>query len=44
MFTLDRYDGELWTSTNPDGSEGASPCLLRRRCLGPAVIRRRGKP
>lgn len=22
MFTLDRYDGELWTSTNPDGSMG----------------------
>lgn len=22
MFTLDRYDGELWTSTNPDGSTG----------------------
>ncbi|HEX4942567.1 MAG TPA: transglutaminaseTgpA domain-containing protein [Actinomycetota bacterium] len=22
MFTLDRYDGELWTSTNPGGSEG----------------------
>jgi transglutaminase-like putative cysteine protease len=21
MFTLDRYDGELWTSTNPGGSE-----------------------
>lgn len=22
MFTLDRFDGESWTSTNPDGSEG----------------------
>ena len=22
MLTLDRYDGESWTSTNPDGSEG----------------------
>lgn len=22
MSTLDRYDGESWTSTNPDGSEG----------------------
>ena len=22
MFTLDRYDGETWTSTNPEGSEG----------------------
>jgi transglutaminase-like putative cysteine protease len=25
MFTLDRYDGESWTSTNPDGSEGGVP-------------------
>jgi hypothetical protein len=22
MFTLDRYDGVSWTSTDPDGSEG----------------------
>jgi transglutaminase-like putative cysteine protease len=22
MFTLDRYDGESWSSTNPDGSKG----------------------
>ncbi|HEV8622213.1 MAG TPA: DUF3488 and transglutaminase-like domain-containing protein [Actinomycetota bacterium] len=25
MFTLDRFDGESWTSTNPDGSEGGVP-------------------
>ena len=25
MFTLDRYDGESWMSTNPDGSEGGVP-------------------
>ena len=25
MSTLDRYDGESWTSTNPDGSEGGVP-------------------
>ena len=23
MFTFDRYDGDSWTATNPDGSEGA---------------------
>ena len=25
MLTLDRYDGESWTSTDPDGSEGGMP-------------------
>jgi transglutaminase-like putative cysteine protease len=25
MLTLDRYDGEKWTSTDPDGSEGGVP-------------------
>src|SRR5688572_14903861 len=34
MFTLDRYDGELWTSTNPDGSVGgltlSAPAMLPR--------------
>ena len=25
MSTLDRYDGESWKSTNPDGSEGGVP-------------------
>jgi transglutaminase-like putative cysteine protease len=34
MFTLDRFDGETWTSTNPDGSEGgirlSAPTILPR--------------
>jgi transglutaminase-like putative cysteine protease len=34
MFTLDRYDGESWTSTNPDGSVGgvtlSAPATLSR--------------
>jgi transglutaminase-like putative cysteine protease len=27
MFTLDRFDGESWTSTNPDGSKGGVALL-----------------
>jgi hypothetical protein len=34
MFTLDRYDGESWTGTNPGGSEGgvtlSAPATLPR--------------
>src|SRR5512133_3887156 len=25
MFTLDQFDGESWSSSNPDGSEGGVP-------------------
>jgi transglutaminase-like putative cysteine protease len=39
MFTLDRYDGESWTSTNPGGSEGgvtlSAPATLPRSGGGP---------
>jgi transglutaminase-like putative cysteine protease len=39
MFTLDRYDGESWTSTNPEGSEGgvtlSAPATLPRSGGGP---------
>lgn len=32
MFTLDRYDGKVWTSTNPSGSDGgvtlSAPAVL----------------
>jgi transglutaminase-like putative cysteine protease len=34
MFTLDRFDGKSWTSTNPDGSDGgvllSAPTILPR--------------
>ena len=34
MFTLDRFDGQTWTSTNADGSEGgvllSAPTMLPR--------------
>jgi transglutaminase-like putative cysteine protease len=39
MFTLDRYDGESWTSSNPDGSEGgvhlSAPASLPRSDVVP---------
>ncbi len=39
MFTLDRFDGESWTSTDPDGSEGgvalSAPASLPRFGGGP---------
>ena len=36
MFTLDRYDGESWTSTDPDGSETGVPLSV------PATLPRSG--
>jgi transglutaminase-like putative cysteine protease len=36
MFTLDRYDGESWTSTDPDGSEASV------RLSAPATLPRSG--
>jgi transglutaminase-like putative cysteine protease len=38
MFTLDRFDGESWTSTNPDGSEGGV------RVSAPATLPSGGGP
>jgi transglutaminase-like putative cysteine protease len=39
MFTLDRYDGESWTSTEPDGSGGgvslSVPAILPQPGSGP---------
>jgi Transglutaminase-like superfamily/TgpA N-terminal domain len=31
MFTLDRFDGESWTSTNPNGSEAGVPVSIPGR-------------
>lgn len=41
MYTLDRYDGETWTSTDPDGSEAdvllSPPATLPRFGGGPPL-------